>query len=176
MRAHGISSANTTTTTTIAVVLPRVIRSYQKEGLEIVDLWHSANMKYGSKAKLKDDSDSSTSRRRGFSLPHTNSKRHLVVGVDDIQDLPDCPVNFESGKPFLPDIMIEGVPSDMQRMHSWYTRACTLGLSSIWAQYDPDIFGAEDKGVTNIMFNFEEIQNMFCLKELSIEMVRLWCM
>jgi hypothetical protein len=72
--------------------------------------------------------------------------------------------------------MIEGVPNDMQRMHSWYMRACRLGLSGIWARYDPDIFGAKDKGVTDIMFDFEDIQNMFRLKELSIEMVRLWCM
>jgi hypothetical protein len=47
----------------------------------------------------------------------------------------------------------------------------------MWARYNPDIFGPKDpKGVTDIMFDFEDIQNMFRLKELSIEMVRLWRM
>ena len=109
-------------------------------------------------------------------MARTDSEHHLVVGVDDIQELPDCPINFEYGKPFLLDFMIEGVPSDMQRMHSWYTRACRLGLSSIWARYDPDIFEPKDIGITDIMFNFEDNQNIFRLKELGIEMVRLWCM
>jgi hypothetical protein len=72
--------------------------------------------------------------------------------------------------------MIEGVPSDMQRMHSRYMRECRLRLKGIWAQYNLDIFGAKDKGVTDIMFDFKDIQNMFHLKELRIEMVRLWCM
>uniref|UniRef100_K3ZL19 Uncharacterized protein n=1 Tax=Setaria italica TaxID=4555 RepID=K3ZL19_SETIT len=30
------------------------------------------------------------------------------------------------------------VPGEMQRMHSWYTRACRLGLKDLWAQYPPD--------------------------------------
>jgi hypothetical protein len=69
--------------------------------------------------------------------------------------------------------MIVGVPSDMKRMYSWYNCACKLGLKSMWARYDPDIFGAKDEGITDIMFNFEDIQNMLRLKELGIEMVRL---
>jgi hypothetical protein len=106
-------------------------------------------------------------------LPCTDSEHHLVVGVDDIQDLPDCLINLEYGKPFLLDAMIAGVPSDMQLMHSWYTKACRLGLTRLWAQYDLDIFGPKDpKGIINIMFEFD-IQNMFHLEELSIEMVRL---
>jgi hypothetical protein len=156
--------------------MPRVIRPYGREGLEIADIWHTANKKQGSKAKSK-DSNSSAIRQLGFSLPHTDSEHHLVIAVDDIQDLPDCTINFEYGKPFLPDTMIAGVPSDMRRMHSWYMRACRLGLTSMWARYDPDIFGPKDpKGVTDIMFDFEDIQNIFFLKELSIEMVRLRCM
>jgi hypothetical protein len=154
-----------------------VIRAYERERDEIADIWHAANKKQGSKAKSKDDSNSSAIRRPGFSLPHPDSEHHLVVEVDDIQDLPDCPINFEYGKPFLSDAMIVGVPNNMQRMHSWYTRACRLGLTSMWARYVRDIFGPKDpKGVTGIMFDFEDIQNMFHLKELSIKMVRLWCM
>jgi hypothetical protein len=61
----------------------------------------------------------------------------------------------------------------MKRMHSWWMRACRHGLRSMWARYDPDVFGAKDEGITDVMFNFEDIQNMFRLKELVIEMVRL---
>jgi hypothetical protein len=72
------------------------------------------------------------------------------------QILLDCSINFEYGKPLLPNAMIAGVLVDMQRMHSWYTRACRLGLTSMWTRYDPDIFRAKDIGVTDIMFDFED--------------------
>jgi hypothetical protein len=97
-----------------------VIRDYEKEGLEITDICHATNKKHGSKAKSENDSNSSFSRLSGFSKPRTDS---VVVGVDDIQDLLDCPINFEYGKPFRLDSMLVGVPREMQRMHSWYTRA-----------------------------------------------------
>jgi hypothetical protein len=61
-------------------------------------------------------------------------------------------------------------------------RGCIVGTrghvdlgSQAYARYDLDIFGAKDIGITDIMFDFEDIQNMFRLKELSIEIVRLWC-
>jgi hypothetical protein len=120
--------------------MPQVVRAYGREGLEIADIWHAANKKAKSKAKSKNGSNSSAPRCPGFSKPRTDSEHYLVVGVNDIQDLPDCPINFEYGKPFLPNSMIAGVPSEMQRMHSWYTRACRLGLSSIWARYVTRIF------------------------------------
>ena len=71
---------------------------------------------------------------------------------------------------------MEGVPSFMKRMHSWYTRSYRLGLKNIWARYDPDIFGPKTEGISDIMFDFEEIHDLFRLKQLIIEMVRLWCM
>ena len=122
-----------------------MIRSYQKEDSEIVDKWHAANNKQRSKDKPKDKSkdvsDFSGTRRSGFSLPRTDHEFRRYAGVDDIADLLDCPINFEYGKPFLPNSLMEEVPGFMQRMHSLYTRACRLGLGSIWARYDPDIFG-----------------------------------
>ena len=83
---------------------------------------------------------------------------------------------FEYGKPFLPDSLMEGVPGFMKSMHSLYMRACRLGLRSIWAWYDSFIFGSKTDGVNDIMFDFEDIHDMFRLKELGIEMVRLLCM
>ena len=105
-------------------------------------------------------------------MPRTDYDFHHYVGVDDIADFP-CPLKFKYGKPFLPDSLMEGVPSFMKRMHSWYTRACRLGLKTIWTWYDPDIFGAKTEGIFDIMFDFEDIHDMFGLKQLNIEMVTL---
>ena len=67
---------------------------------------------------------------------------HRYVGVDDITDLPDCPLKFEYGKPFLPQFMFEGLPVYMTRMHNWYIRghvdlaseAFGLGMTSIFSE------------------------------------------
>ena len=99
-----------------------MIRSYEKEDSEIVNRWHAANTKQSSKDKSKDKSkdvsDSSVTRRPGFSLPRTDHEFRHYVGVDDIADLPECLLKFEYGKPFLPDSLMEGVPPFMKRMHS----------------------------------------------------------
>jgi len=126
--------------------------------------------------KSKDVSDSSATRRLDVSVPRTDHDFIRKIGVDDIADLPDCPIKFEYGKDFLPHSMLEGCPGFMKRMHTWYRRACRLQLTSIWARYRPEIFGLRTVGITDIMFDFEDIQEMFRLKELNIEMVRLWCM
>ena len=55
----------------------------------------------------------------------------------------------------------------------WYRRACRLQLRSIWARYPLEIFELLTVGITDIMFDFEDIQEMFRLKELGKEMVRL---
>ena len=91
-----------------------------------------AQSKDKSKVKSKDDSTSSA-RRRGFSQPCTNTDFKLLVGVDAIQDLDDCPKAFQYRKPLLPDLANAEVPSEMHRMHSWYKRACRLGLHTICA-------------------------------------------
>ena len=69
--------------------------------------------------------------------------------------------------------MLQDCPGFMKKMHTWYRRACRLQLRSIWAQYPKEIFGLLTVGVTDIMFDFEDIQEMFRLKEINIEMVRL---
>jgi hypothetical protein len=64
----------------------------------------------------------------------------------------------------------------MQRMHKWHKRACRLRLRTIYAPHDPEVFGVKGPQIHDITFDFEDIQNMFHLKELGIEMVRFWCM
>ena len=85
-----------------------MIRSYQKEDSDIVNKWHAANTKQRSKEKSKDKSkdvlDSSGSRRPGFSLPRTDYEFHHYVGVDDIADLPECPLNLNMVSHFYPTL------------------------------------------------------------------------
>ncbi|RLN05307.1 hypothetical protein C2845_PM13G07700 [Panicum miliaceum] len=69
--------------------LPRVLRSCQndKEGSKILNRWHAANKKSSEntkKAKSKADSNSSASRRSGYSLPRTDTELNLVVGIDQM--------------------------------------------------------------------------------------------
>ena len=162
-----------------------MIRAYEelKDGKEIADLWHKANMKQAdpkpkakdkTKAKSKDDS-TSTAKRSGFSQPRIDMNFKQIVGVDEIPDLPDCPKKFTYGQPLLPDWCLQDVPSEMQRMHNWYIRACRLALPTISAPYYTQVFGPAGPGITDVLFDFQDIHAMFCLKELDIEMVRLWC-
>jgi hypothetical protein len=72
----------------------------QKEGSEILDRWHATNKKFAKKAKSEDNPNSSASRQSAFSLPHTDTEHKLDVGVDKIQDLDDCPIQFQYGKDF----------------------------------------------------------------------------
>jgi len=86
-----------------------MLRPYQKdkEGSEIVNRWHAANIKSDAKskkAKSKDNlASSSGSRRSGFSTPRTDTEHKMLIGVDDIQDLDDAPIKFVYGKYLLPD-------------------------------------------------------------------------
>jgi len=99
-----------------------------------------------------------------------------TIGVDDIQNLDDAPIKFEYGKDLLLDWALAECPPFIQRFHNWYKRACILGLKTIHAPHHPDVFGPKGPGIFDIMFDFADIQHMFRLKELGIEMVRHWCM
>jgi hypothetical protein len=124
------------------------------KGKEIADLWHAANKKGGSKSKSKDDSNSSASRRWSFSLPCTDMDFKQDVGVDTLIDSADCPQRFEYSKPFLPEWSITKVPSEMQRMHNWYLRACRLGLHTLCTPYHLQLFGLQGNGIIDVMFYF----------------------
>ena len=84
------------------------------------------NKKSAKKAKTKDDSNPSASRRSGYSLPRTDTEHKLSVGVDQIPNLDDCPIEFENDKEFLPHWALLDVPSEMQRMHT-----CTRGHADL---------------------------------------------
>ena len=132
-----------------------------KDGKEIADIWHATNSKAQSKDKSKavsKDDSTKSARRSGFSKPLTNMNFKLVVAVDAVQDLEDCPKVFHYGKQFLPDWAIKDVPSEMQRMQNWYMRACRLGLHIIWAPYYPQVFGPPGVSITDVLFDFCLVQ------------------
>ena len=109
-------------------------------------------------------------------MPRTDMEHKKLIGVDDIQNLDDAPIKFGYGKDLLLDWALTDCPPFMQRFHNWYKRACRLGLKTIYAPHHPDVFGPKGLGIFDVMFDFVDIQHMFRLKELGIEMVRLWCM
>ena len=97
-----------------------------------------------------------------------------VLAVDGLLDLEDAPLEFAYGKDLLPSWLLHDCPIYMQRMHNWYRRACRFGLKTLYAPHHPNVFGVKGPQVNDIMFDFEDIQHIFCLTEFGIEMVRLW--
>ena len=112
----------------------------------------------------------------GFFYTHTDTKHKKDIGVDDLPDLDDAPLKFKNGKDLLPNWALRDCPSFMRRFHNWYKRACRLVLRTIYAPHHPDVFGTKGPEIFDITFDFEDIQQIFRLKELGIEMIRLWCM
>ena len=100
-------------------MLPRVLRSYQKdkEGSEIVNRWHATNRKSNGKAKKakskENPATSSASRRSGFSTPCTDTLHKQVLAVDDLPNLDDAPLEFVYGKDLLPNWILCDCPSFM---------------------------------------------------------------
>ena len=99
-----------------------------------------------------------------------------TLAVDDLPDLEDAPLVFAYGKDLLPSRLLSDCPTYMQRMHNWYKRACRLGLKTLYAPHHSVVFGVKGPQVSDITFDFEDIQHMFRLTQLGIEMVRPWCM
>jgi hypothetical protein len=87
-------------------------------------------------------------------LHRTDTDFKKNVGVDILPDLLDCPKIFKYGKPFLPDWAIIAVPSEMQRKHNWYLRACRLGIRTLCAPYHVQVFGLQGQGIMDVMFDF----------------------
>ena len=112
----------------------------------------------------------------GFFYAHTDMEHKKDIGVDDLPDLDDAPLKFKNGKDLLLDWALRDCPSFMRRFHNWYKRACILGLKTIYAPHPPDAFGVKEQQVFDITLDFEDLQHIFCLQKLGVEMVQLWCM
>ena len=108
--------------------------------------------------------------------PRTDTVHNRVLAVDLLPDLEDAPLEFVYGKDLLLSWILCDCPTYMKRMHNWYKRACRLGLRSLGAPHHKDVFGLKGPQINDISFDFEDIQQMFRLSQLGIEMVRLWCM
>jgi len=123
------------------------------------------------KSKSKDNPKSSASRWSGFFAPRTDTEHEQDIGVDDIQDLDYAPIKFDYGKDFLPHFALTTIPDFMKRMHNWYKRACTLGIKLYVLCTIRTYSELKGNDINDIMFDFEDIQNMLRLKELGIEIV-----
>ena len=161
--------------------VPRVIQAYKNTEPDVVNRWMTANKCSNKKTiqtKKKHGKDVVVPTGPGFSKPRTDHEFFRKVGVDDIGDLPDSPMKFEYGKDLLPDWALHECPGEMQKFHSWYRRACTLGLKSIWAYVDVDVFGCNtwEKQSTDIVMDFDDIHAMFRLQMMELSPMRLWCM
>ena len=163
-------------------MVPRIIRAYEKdsEGSDIVARWHQSNK---SKNKQHDTTTTTsvnmpTIQRSGFSVPRTDTNFEKKIGVDEIPEIPGvCPLRHDWGKPLLPDWEITEIPWEMQRMHSWYMRACALGLRGIQARYPVDVFGPPIiPQAIDVSFDFQDLHDVFLLNMLDVQLIRLWCM
>ena len=98
-----------------------------------------------------------------------------MIGFDAIQDLPDCPLGYEHGKPFLPDWALndEHFPWEVRRFHDWYLRASKLGVQFISAHIPSRCFTTLTK---TTIADFLEFQNMFRLGQMDITTMTLWCL
>ena len=105
------------------------------------------------------------------------SKLHQTVkqypNVDAIKWSKDCLKTYERGKPFIPNRDIQRLPLGMRRFHDWYLRVLQTKILIIQARFTPNTFGGP-KG--KIVFDFNDMQTTFHLREMEINLVRTWCL
>ena len=86
-----------------------------------------------------------------------------------IQDLDDCPIEFEYGKDFLLDWANHGG----SKLHANDVQLVQEGMQTwahnIFAPHNWEVFGLKGNDIHDIMFDFQDIQNMFRLKELALK-------
>ncbi|WVZ93308.1 hypothetical protein U9M48_039297 [Paspalum notatum var. saurae] len=143
--------------------VPTLVRTYEKDAISEVDKWLK-------KKQAGKDKELTTK-----SVPVPDLKDYKsFIGLDKIADLPDCPVKYECGKPFLPDWALnsEYMPGEMKRFHNWYLRASRLGVSSVMASIPSRCFNTLTKST---IVDFSEFHNMFRLGQVDITAMTLWC-
>ncbi|KAJ1275670.1 hypothetical protein BS78_05G153600 [Paspalum vaginatum] len=82
---------------------------------------------------------------------------------------------YEHGKRFLPDWALKDkrLPGEMRKFHDWYIRASRLGVHFVSAHIPGECFTTLTK---TTITNFLEFQNMFCLGQVDITAMTLWCL
>ena len=89
--------------------------------------------------------------------------------VDHTKWSKDCPKTYERGKPFLPNQDIQRLSLGMKWFHDWSLRALQTKIQIIQARFLANTFGGSD-GV--IAFDFNDVQTMFHLREMKMNLVR----
>ena len=111
------------------------------------------------------------------SEPPDTSKLHQEVkkypNVDEIKWTKDVPKEYERGKHFLPNRIMQRMPIGMRKFHDWYLRAHLTRLNEIKAVFPEGTFG----GIAgDLMFDFEDMQACFHLGMMEMNLVRVWCL
>src|SRR5438132_11736662 len=81
------------------------------------------------------------------------------------------PDHFVLGKPFLSEA---DLAMSMKRFHTWYLKACDLGLTHVLARLLSECFRLA--GDQAIFIGFQLMWEFFHLQKLDNKIIRLWCL
>jgi len=84
------------------------------------------------------------------------------------------PDHFVLGKPFLSEADLADKTISMKRFHTWYLKACDLGLTHVLARLPSECFRLA--GDQAIFIGFQLMWEFFHLEKLDNEIIRLWCL
>ena len=84
------------------------------------------------------------------------------------------PDHFVLGKPFLSEADLADKTMSMKRFHTWYLKACDLGLTHVLARLPSECFHLA--GDQSIFIGFQLMWEFFHLEKLDNEIIRLWCL
>jgi len=112
------------------------------------------------------------------SEPPDTSKLHQEVkkypNVDEIKWTKDVPKEYERGKHFLPNRIMQRMPIGMRKFHDWYLCAHLTRLNEIKAVFPAE--GTFGGAAGDLMFDFEDMQACFHLGMMEMNLVRVWCL
>ncbi|KAJ1257082.1 hypothetical protein BS78_K222000 [Paspalum vaginatum] len=156
-------------------VVPKMVRAYEKAATPEVQTWFKKVAEGNEKEKQKGKEPAKEKRAtKEIDLIPDKKIYKSVLGLDQIADMPDCPLRYEHGKPFLTDWALEDKRflGEMRKIHDWYLRACRLGVHFVSAHIPGECFTTLTK---TTIADFLEFQNMFRLGQMDITAMTLWC-
>ena len=84
------------------------------------------------------------------------------------------PDHFVLSKPFLSEAELAEKTMSMKRFHTWYLKACDLGLTHVLARLPAECFHLA--GDQTIFIGFQLMWEFFHLQNLDNETIQLWCL
>jgi len=87
---------------------------------------------------------------------------------------PDCPENFENGKPMLPLSQLLDDPWEVRRFHKWYMHASKLGMRDFIVRVPAEYFHLEED--CQFVVDFHDMYRLMRRKDLDVAQVTLFAM